>query len=152
MNVKLSMSMGVLSRERVRPPVPPPATLTTTAERSQTCGSLDGGADVVVVVDVPAHGRPAAELRPPTPVPASRARSNTTTGIPSPFSRRTVAAPRPPAPPVTMADRSLQFMLSPFLVVSGCPVRIRTLAGSLVERTVAGAGRCGHTGRLLALP
>ena len=91
---KSAMSSGALSRESVRPPAPPPATLITTAR----------GAAAVPPRWPPRHRgrcsrhrrpRSAAEV-PTSSLPASRARSKTTTCIPSavrrPDGRRPEAA------------------------------------------------------------
>ena len=141
-NLKLLISIGVLSRDNVRPPVPPPATLTTTPSGARSVAASMAAATSASLLTSP----PTAAPRPRDAIrasPASSARSNTTTGIPRPCSRRTVAAPRPPAPPVTIADRSLQFNVPPFEVPPLRLVTLTTSAKAEQGRWGSSAGRPG---------
>src|SRR3954451_11738815 len=108
-----ALSCGVPSRPSVRPPpVAPPATLTTSANRPTDCAAAIAAATSSSSLTSPAAA--------PAPSPSSFARaaarspsrSKIATPMPMSTKRRTVAAPKSPAPPVTSADRPVRSIAS----------------------------------------
>src|SRR4051794_11184951 len=103
---KASQSWGTLPLPTVRPPpTPPPATLTTTVRRPRSCAARIAAWTAASSVVSPTTAIVSGPISLASSSAGSATRSKITTFIPASTRRRTLAEPRPPAPPVTIAER-----------------------------------------------